>query len=249
MAATVHVTPRRSVVKCAGRPVDIAEIHLPGTPRGAVLVMTSGRDFEPAAAELLNGFAAFGYEGLAADAMKLRGTRAELTSMVGHLLKRLGDRGWRDEQIGVVGYSWGGLMALLAGVSFELGAVVSVSPQPRCGSSDDLIEWIGRLAPLTRAPWLCLTGADDPALPASVRDGLERTLRNDASTYTQIVSYVDVGQDFYRTSPDIAATAAAFDSWQRTVEWLELRVAPRLTPLTKQWRQRQTVLGGSSTER
>ena len=39
------------------------------------------------------------------------------------------------------------------------------------------------------------------------------------------------GRDFYDRTEDGVSYAASYDGWQRTVEWLNARVAPMLTPL------------------
>ena len=84
-------------------------------------------------------------------------------------------------------------------------------------------------------------GENDPAVPDTACAELDRALRLDAPAYTQLVRYRGVGGDFYRKSTEPLEIAASYDYWQRTIEWLNLRVAPRLTPLAEAWRHRQAV--------
>jgi carboxymethylenebutenolidase len=56
-----------------------------------------------------------------------------------------------------------------------------------------------------------------------------------------VVTYPGVSRTYYRDSYEAAAHAAAFDTWQRVVEWLNRRVVPRSTPLAEAWRARQST--------
>lgn len=241
MTPVVHIAPRHDAVPTAVGPIDVASIHLPGTPRGAVLVLTADTNFEHEAATLLNAFAAAGFEGHAADVTEVRGTPDKLVPVLRTLIDLVGEHGWTREQMGIVGYANGGGLALLASAWFELGAAVSFSLRPWSTGCSDLARHIAELAPRIRTSWLYLTGDHDPLLPRSEGRRLEGALLRETSVYTQIVTYPGVGADFYRTSPEVPAIAAAFDAWQRTVEWLELHVVPRLTPAAEAWRRRQAI--------
>ena len=85
-------------------------------------------------------------------------------------------------------------------------------------------------------------GENDPAVPDTACAELDRALRLDAPAYTRSsCATAGVGGDFYRKSTEPLEIAACYDYWQRTIEWLNLRVAPRLTPLAEAWRHRQAV--------
>ena len=64
------------------------------------------------------------------------------------------------------------------------------------------------------------------------------------SSYSQVVTYPGVGEDFHRRSENGISFAASYDGWQRTVEWLLARVASRLTPLAQAWRDREAAATG-----
>jgi carboxymethylenebutenolidase len=231
--AAVHIEPDTSEVVLGSSTVPARTLWLGGIPRGAVLLLLDAEttDFDPA--EAMNELAAHGYESLAAvdrtdvdDVSRL--------GLVDSLATRLGERGWTGEQIGLVGFGSGGRTALLAAAARTFGGAVSVAPR---GISTLLgePERLGAGAGL-RTPWLGMFGTDDAP---TTRDALSAALGPDSPVYTELVHYPGVSGDFYRDSHRPLAHAAAFDSWQRIVEWLNARVVPRPTPLAEAWRARQ----------
>ncbi|MFI5880379.1 dienelactone hydrolase family protein [Streptomyces sp. NPDC051554] len=215
-----------------GGRLEVAEIRLGGSPRGVVVVGCEAGGMDRDAADVMNRLAEHGYASIAADLSARGSSDGELVTGVGSLLSTLADQGWSHEQVGVIGYGFGGRVAFLAATAFELGASVSVSPRAR----DSVRTGLAAAAP--RTPWLGLFGeCGDGAL-----DPTPTELRAAWAAHTAIVTY-PVG-DFYRDSADPAVHAAAFDSWQRTVEWLNLRVAPRPTPLALAWRENGTSRAG-----
>jgi len=200
-----------------GAGVTATEITLGGVPRGAIIVLCDAGRLSDAA-EPMNGLAEHGYESVAAEVSGGAG------DVVGSLLAHLGARGWEAEQVGVIGYGAGGRAALLTAAEFTLGAAVTIAPD---GPVSDPRE------PL-RTPWLGLFGGDAAGLRR-----LGETLYERSPVYTEVVCYPAAGSGFHRDSAEAPVHAAAFDSWQRTVEWLNLRVVPRLTPLARAWRARQ----------
>jgi carboxymethylenebutenolidase len=81
---------------------------------------------------------------------------------------------------------------------------------------------------------------DERTGPA-VAGRLASSLDELSPVYTQLVVYHGVSGGFCRDSAEAVAHAAAFDCWQRIVEWLNLRVVPRLTPLAEAWRRRHPL--------
>lgn len=194
----------------------VAEIKLGGVSRGAVVVLCDVGALEHDAPDVMNGLAEHGYESLAADLSSTRPARDDdLLREVSTLLGRLGDRGWSPEQIGLVGYGFGGRVALLAASEFGLGAAVSVAP-----------TGVQVSPPSLRAPWLGLFGDLDENVPPQTVRELGEALDSGSPVHTETVGYPGVGAEFHRDAPEVLAHAAAFDSWQRTVEWLNLRVVP-----------------------
>lgn len=229
-AAFPRIDPVFSELGADRGPLRVAEIRLGGVPRGAVVVLCGTGALERDAPSVLNGLAEHGYESVAADLTPRGDGRSrtaagtDLLDDVADLLRRLAERGWSPDQTGLVGYGAGGQTALLAAAGFLLAAAVSVSPS---GPWD---------TPPVRTPWLGLFGATDTP-PTAVRSLGER-LWSRSPAYTQVVTYPGVAGPFHSHARDALAQAAAFDSWQRTVEWLDLRVSPRPTPLAEAWRKR-----------
>jgi carboxymethylenebutenolidase len=82
-------------------------------------------------------------------------------------------------------------------------------------------------------------GAEDTHASRQVLSTLVTTLGPQSPVYTELVRYPGVEVGFYRDSHRALGHAAAFDSWQRIVEWLNARVVPRPTPLAEAWRARR----------
>lgn len=228
-----RLTPYFTDLPTESGALPIAEIRLGPLPRGAALVLCDGGSLDLAAA-VMNGLAQQGYESLAAD-LSERPDGATAT-----LLGRLGDRGWKHEQIGVVGYGLGGRGALRAAARFTLGAAVSVAPVPPRERFDPVAHELAGL----RTPWLCLTGDTGSGGTGCVLDRLDAIRRAQAPVHTELVRYSVVPEHFYTDISDTVGHAAAFDAWQRIVEWLNLRVVPRLTPRSLAWRAQLPAAAG-----
>jgi len=240
--SAVRIQPKVIDLEAEGRPLRVATLHLGGIPRGAVVLLRSGAATGPDVVETMNGLAERGYESVAADlATDLAPSGApgddDALRVLEALIELLGRRGWADEQIGLVGYGFGGRIALLAAATTSFGAAVSIDP-------DGLTDLVARFASGGRGlctPWLGMFGREEPATPAPGVSRLGNALASSSSVFTQLVSYPGVAGQFYRDDRETVAHAAAFDSWQRVVEWLDARVVPRPTPLAEAWLLRQLV--------
>jgi carboxymethylenebutenolidase len=253
--ATVRIKPRLSEVVSRGRRVPVASVLLGGVPRGAVILLSAAGEPPANIAEVMNRLAEHGYESVSADLAAANGDQVpddgDIVGDVHALAEKLADRGWSKEQIGLVGYGYGGRAALLAAASGAFGAAVSVEPaigeQPPVGSCSTG-AWRG-----LRTPWLGLF-----AVPKSAAAGeagrlawlsaLQRALRLSSPVHTQVVAYPGVPSTYYRDSHVAATHAAAFDTWQRVVEWLNLRVAPRPTLLAEAWQARQSARKSAASD-
>lgn len=219
MSDLIMIQPRR--IQLADD-VSGLEIQLGGTPRGFVLLLVDPDAPEGEVVEMLNTFAAEGFECLSlADAPGV----ADLGRARGMV------RGWVAEQMGVVGVGAGATTALELAQVETLGAVVSISPVP-------VVEAVVG-DPVLSTPWLGLFGADADDLDAADLGRLRRALDLGSDVFSQVVVYPGVGADFHRRSEDGVSFAASYDGWQRVVEWLLARVAGRPTPLAVAWRERQ----------
>ena len=232
-----RIEPRIVVADTARGSLRIAEIELGGVPRGAVLVLCDVGRLELETVEALNGFAAHGYVSLAADLaadLSAAATDVDLLRDVAMLIERLSRRGWEPQQIGLVGYGFGGRVALLAASEFVLGAAVSVAPasvRQGCSPRGPALVEVARPV---HTPWLGLFGERDPESPTTAVTELADRLVAPSPAYVELVTYPGVDGLFHRDAAAADVHAACFDSWQRTLEWLNLRVVPRPTPLARQ---------------
>jgi carboxymethylenebutenolidase len=227
MSDLILIEPATDELETPDGPLPVREIELGGVPRGIVVLLTDPDAPEVDVVELMNDLAMEGYETLAAAP----GEPALLA-----VLARVRERGWEDEQVGVVGIGRGGTLALQLARQQHLGAVVSFSPAPDLGA-------VTR-EPELRTPWLGLVGAESPELGADDVRRLRHLLDNGSDVYSRVVVYPGVGCDFHRRSEDAISYAASYDGWERTTEWLNARVAARLTPLAVAWRNRQDAAAG-----
>lgn len=200
-------------------------LFLPGTPRGAVLLVAAeGLDTD----EAMNHLGLHGYESVAATADPGAGSAAGLP-LVRELAGMLTGRGWRHEQMAVLGFGAAGAAALAAATAGVFGAAVSVGPLPPGPPTGTVL----------RTPWLGLHGDpdEDGAAPAAA---LRRSLDASSEIHFEVVRYPGVPNDFYRDRGGALDHAAAYDGWQRIVEWLDARVVPRPTPLAEAWEHRRS---------
>lgn len=235
MDRAVRIQPKVVDLDAGGRPVRVATLYLGGVPRGAVVLLRRAAVGGSDVIEAMNGLAEHGYESVAAD-LEAAGDGGAPRALQA-LVELLGERGWTTEQLGLVGYGHGGRIALLAAATTTFGAAASIDP-------DGVTDLAARFAlggQGLRTPWLGLFGREEPATPAPAVASLQRALASSSPVFTQLVSYPGVAGDFYRDAREAVAHAAAFDSWQRVVEWLDARVVPRPTPLAEAWRLHQLV--------
>lgn len=211
--------------------LETLEIGLVGEPRGLILILCAAGRLFVDASETMNAFAEHGYATIAVDLTTNGqgddGIVADLTTVV----ERVAGEGWELEQIGLVGFGAGGRAALLGAMALDLGAAVSVSP-----TDVSTIRPPSRKRDM-RTPWLGVFGERDPSVSPAAILALSGRVRGLSRAYVSVVCY-DAGADFFRDSADPVVHAASFDCWQRIVEWNNLRVAPRLTPLAMAWREK-----------
>lgn len=232
MSTDVRIDPEVSTITVDGASVEVLSLLLGGVPRGAVVVLAGpgGLD-EIAAVETMNSLAQHGYESVLASAAAAATATGRGAAVLDALVRLLAERDWEDEQIGLVGYGQGARTVLEAAAERAYGAAVSI---PRESRQLLVPEPVTAL----RTPWLAVVGqGEHDGLPSElVAYGEDLEAR--AHEYTRIVGYPGA-EHALRDSTRPREHAAAFDASQRTVEWLNKRVAPRPTPFAQIWRERQ----------
>jgi carboxymethylenebutenolidase len=100
------------------------------------------------------------------------------------------------------------------------------------------------LAGRLHTPWLGMFAGAGAGTGTQLADGerLGAALRT-SPAYAEVVQYHRVPEDFYRNPREWVTYAAAFDSFQRIIEWLDAHVVPRPTPLAELWLRRQLAVG------
>ncbi len=240
METAAYIEPSISEVVSDGRRVSMASVLLGGVPRGAVIVLSDIGASSADTAQTMNRLAEHGYESVAVDlgsASPNVAEQADLAALadVEVLVQILAERGWSREQTALVGYGYGGRVALIAAAVATFGAAVSIEPaadEQLLGNPNQIGGGNGVLT-----PWLGLFSGVGETTQAQSLHTLRRWLWSHSLAYSQIVTYPGTTPAFYWESPDVAGHAAAFDCWQRVIEWLNLRVVPKPTPLAEAWRK------------
>ena len=135
-------------------------------------------------------------------------------------IEYLHQAGWRDRQIGIVGFCFGGRVTFLAALRRKLGAAVGFYGGGIVTQRfPQFPALVGEAAEL-QTPWLGLFGQQDDSIPVDDVEQLRKALR-DASVETDIVLYPEAGHGFHCDQRDSYNDAAAKDAWARTLEWLD----------------------------
>lgn len=139
-------------------------------------------------------------------------------------LDYLRDAGFGERSIAIVGFCMGGTVTVQTAARLALGAAVTFY-----GSGIVEGRWGARplveVAPALRAPWLGLYGDQDRGIPSEQVELLRRAAAH-APVETQIVRYPDAGHGFHCDARAEYTEAAARDAWRRTLEWLDVHLAP-----------------------
>lgn len=156
---------------------------------------------------------------------------------------------WSDDQIGVLGVGPGGRVALLAAVTWTLGAAVSVSPPGLVTALSDSTPALLDRLPALRTPWLALFAAYDPLAGRRDAAAVAARLRRDRSpVYADVVAYPRAGADFAWAGGPGYVHDAAFDTAERIVEWFDRRLVPRPTLLAREWAERAERVPSPETD-
>jgi carboxymethylenebutenolidase len=246
----------RDTVRIEPVPVDIgtaasaSEIRLGGGSRGAVVFVHDRPSRSVDVVAVMNDLAIHGYESIAVAGPRQAlpdpdGQVERILAAADHLIAS----GSRHDSIGLVGIGAGGRSVYITAVRAAFGAAVSISPVDS-GVPGAVGEWLrGAGAPAVRTPWLGLfaTGEGNALQDAIKQFGVATS--HASPVYTQTVAYCLVDLDLFRNESSSMAHAASYDAWQRTIEWLNLQVAPPLTPVARAWQGRHSDATDSFIQR
>ncbi|HUF84018.1 MAG TPA: dienelactone hydrolase family protein [Acidimicrobiia bacterium] len=129
-----------------------------------------------------------------------------------------------DDQIGIVGFCFGGRVTFLVALEHALGAAVGFYGggivTPRFPQFPGLIDRVGEL----KTPWLGLFGDRDESIPVEDVEKLRGALTN-APVPTEIVRYPDAEHGFHCDVRESYNPDAAKDAWTRTLVWFDQHLA------------------------
>jgi carboxymethylenebutenolidase len=217
--------------------MDIYEATPDGAPRGAIIVVQEAFGVNDHIQDVARRFAAAGYHAVAPALFHRAGggtapyddftkvmplfegvTDDGILADVDATLAHLEDAGFGREQIGIVGFCFGGRVSFLVAARRKLGAAVGfygggiAAPgglpfPPLIGESSSL-----------QTPWLGLFGDLDQGISIESVEDL-RTALGDAPVPADIVRYPDAEHGFHCDARESYHAESAADGWQRSLEW------------------------------
>jgi carboxymethylenebutenolidase len=213
-----------------------------GVPKGAVVVIQEAFGVNDHIKDVAQRFAAEGYEAVAPHLFHRSGDPVipyddiELAKQyIGELTEEgikedlelayahLGEHGFENERIAVVGFCMGGTVAFIEAFERPLGAAVTFYgggiAEGRFGAPA-----LKDLAPGLKTPWLGLYGDQDKGIPVEHVEQLREAAAR-SSVDTEIVRYPDAGHGFHCDARASYHEPSARDAWARTLDWLDAHLA------------------------
>jgi len=233
-----------TTVSTADGPMDVYEAQPDGKPRGAVIVVQEAFGVNEHIQDVTRRFAAAGYRAVApaffhragggtapyTDFSKVmplfKGVTDDALMMdVDATLAHLRAQGFREAQIGLVGFCFGGRVSFLVATRRKLGAVVGFYGggivAARRPGFPTLIGDTAKLA----SPWLGLFGDKDQGIPVEDVEALRAALAREAKVPHEVILYPGAEHGFHCDVRPSYNEAAAKDAWARTLDWFERHLA------------------------
>jgi carboxymethylenebutenolidase len=226
-------------LQTADGPLDLYEARPDGKPKAAVIVIQEAFGVNDHIMDVTRRFAAAGYHAVAPTMFhRAGGGTAPYGDMskvvplfkgmsddaivrdVDAALAQLHADGFRDEQIGLVGFCFGGRVSFLVATRRTLGACVGFYGGGIVSSRLPIFPTlIGDSAKL-QSPWLGVFGDKDAGIPVADVEQLRAALRSDTKTPNEIVRYANADHGFFCDDRHaVYNDAAAKDGWARTLDW------------------------------
>jgi carboxymethylenebutenolidase len=135
--------------------------------------------------------------------------------------EHLDQAGLADNQVGIVGFCFGGRVTFLAALRRQLGAAVGFYGGGIVTQRfPQFPSLVGEAATL-QTPWLGLFGEEDHTIPVDEVEQLRKTLEA-AAVDTDVVLYPDSGHAFHNDQRrDVYRDAEAKNAWNRTLDWFD----------------------------
>jgi carboxymethylenebutenolidase len=237
---TQDVQTNDLVLETADGPMACFQAEPQGEPRGAVLVIQEAFGVNAHIRDVATRFANVGFHAIAPAFFHRAGGGAveDYTdfSAIFPLFEGLSDdgilmdadaaldhlrvSGFRDGQIGTVGFCFGGRATFLvalrrklgAAVGFYGGGIATKGALPFPALIDD--------AKTLQTPWLGLFGDEDGSIPVESVEQLREALQG-ATVPAEIVRYAGAGHGFHCDARADYHEDAAGDAWSRTLDWFD----------------------------
>lgn len=234
-------------VETADGEMDLYEAEPRGSGRGAVVVVQEAFGVNDHIEDICRRFADEGYRAVAPHLFHRSGDPvldySDIEKVMPHIqvlseggfmsdldatLEHLSSAGFRNSQVGMVGFCMGGTVTFLAAVRHQLAAAVTFYgggiEEGRFGMRP-LVE----LAPELKTPWLGLFGDLDQGIPVEQVESL-RAAMTGAHVPVEIVRYPEAGHGFHCDARGSYHEASAKDAWRRTLDWFSANMNQRQSP-------------------
>jgi carboxymethylenebutenolidase len=143
---------------------------------------------------------------------------------VGAAIEHLRESRLDDNQIGIIGFCFGGRVTFLTALRFRLGAAVGFyGGGIVTGRFPQFPPLVGEAAGL-ETPWLGLFGDLDQSIPVDDVEHL-RTALKAAKVDTEIVRYPNAGHGFHCDQRPDYEPESAKDAWTRALAFLDAHLA------------------------
>lgn len=230
---------RSITLDTADGPMELYDATPDGDARGAVIVIQEAFGVNDHIKDVTRRAAAAGYHAVAPALFHRAGggtagyedfasvlplfegvTDDGVLSDVDATIAHLHDAGFTDDQIGIVGFCFGGRVTFLvaarraigAAVGFYGGGIASKGMLP----FDPLIDEAASM----KTPWLGLFGDADAGIPVDDVEALREALQA-APVPTEVVRYPDAEHGFHCDVRASYHPEASKDAWERTLAWFD----------------------------
>lgn len=219
-------------------PMGAAVAEPDGTRKGAVVVIQEAFGLTPHIVDVTRRIAEAGYLAVAPALFHRQGSPvfayddfaslgpvfqtlqgADMLADVDATLGWLADRGFAENQVGMVGFCMGGTVTLLAATRHELGAAVTFYGGG-VGEGRFGFPALVEVAPKLRSPWLGLYGDLDSGIPVDEVEQLREAARRSIE-FVDLVRYADADHGFNCDDRSSFHEASATDAWARTLHWFD----------------------------
>lgn len=218
-------------------PMPLYEAAPEAPARGAVIVIQEAFGVNTHIEDVTRRFAAEGYHAVAPHLFHRSGggtapyddftkvfplfeqlTDGGILTDIDATVAHLAAAGWGTNQIGIVGFCFGGRVTFLVAAHRALGAAVGFYGGGIVTQRFPQLPALMGDAATLATPWLGLFGDRDASIPAEDVEALRAALQ-DAPVATEVVRYPNAEHGFHCDERPSYNDAAARDGWARTLAW------------------------------